>query len=199
MDILFKKNEISNDAVLIVGIYEDMILTKTAKKIDALLKGALVRALKIDNFSGKSGDLYDFIALGILPVKRLLCVGLGKKNEMNELKAQNVGAYAANALLTSGETAVAFAVDDLPAAAVGFGAKSRLTVLQNTKPFSKNLLLSKNFIFCQKRLKPLKINTNPTLPSQKAFIRLEIWSMSLQMSLPRSPLPTEPKSFKNTD
>ena len=123
MDILFKKNEISNDAVLIVGIYEDMILKKTAKKIDALLKGALVRALKIDNFSGKSGDLYDFIALGILPVKRLLCVGLGKKNEMNELKAQNVGAYAANALLTSGETAVAFAVDDLPAAAVGFGAK----------------------------------------------------------------------------
>lgn len=123
MDILFKKNEISSDAALIVGVYEDMLFTKTAKKIDGLLNGMLAKALKIDNFNGRLGETYDFIALGNLPVKRLLCVGLGKKSDMNELSAQAVGAYAANALLTSGETAVAFAVDDLPPAPVGFGAK----------------------------------------------------------------------------
>ncbi len=123
MDILFKKNEISSDAALIVGVYEDLLFTKTAKKIDAQLNGMLARALKIDNFNGRLGETYDFIALGNLPVKRLLCVGLGKKADMDELKAQTVGAHAANALLTSGETAVAFAVDDLPPAAVGFGAK----------------------------------------------------------------------------
>lgn len=32
MDILFKKNEISNDAALIVGVYEDILFTKTDEK-----------------------------------------------------------------------------------------------------------------------------------------------------------------------
>ncbi len=123
MDILFKKNEISSEAALIVGVYENLQFTPTAKKIDAKLNGMLAKALKIDNFNGKLGDIYDFIALGCLPVKRLLCVGLGKKDEMTPLKAQEVGAYAANAVLTGGEVTVAFAIDDLPAAPVGFGAK----------------------------------------------------------------------------
>ena len=123
MVFLFKKNEISSEAALIVGVYENLQFTPTAKKIDAKLNGMLAKALKIDNFNGKLGDIYDFIALGSLPVKRLLCVGLGKKDEMTSLKAQEVGAYAANAVLTGGETKVAFAIDDLPAAPVGFGAK----------------------------------------------------------------------------
>ena len=123
MDILFRKNEISGDTALIVGVYEDLALSKTAKKIDEQVNGSLAKALKIAGFSGKIGDLYDFIALDSLPVKRLVCVGLGKKSAVDELAAQQIGARAANALLTSGETTVAFAVDDLPAAPIGFGAK----------------------------------------------------------------------------
>lgn len=123
MDILFKKTEISSDGALTVGIYEDLIFSKTAKKIDAKLNGALARALKIDNFNGRLGETYDFIALGNLPVKRLLCVGLGKKEDMTDLVARQVGAVAAGSLLTSGESTVAFAVDDLSAVNVGFGAK----------------------------------------------------------------------------
>lgn len=124
MDILFKKNEISSETALIVGVYEDLVFSKTAKKIDESLRGALGKALKIDGFTGKTGDEYDFITLGTLPVKRLVCIGLGKKeNKTADLTAQEIGARAARVLLTSGENAVAFAVDDLPPAAVGFGAK----------------------------------------------------------------------------
>jgi len=36
MDILFKKNDISSDTALIVGVYENLLLTKTAKKINTL-------------------------------------------------------------------------------------------------------------------------------------------------------------------
>lgn len=123
MDIFFKKTEISSDGALIVGVYEDLLLSKTAAKIDEMLDGALKRALKIDKFNGALGETFSFIALGNLPVKRLMCVGLGKKKEMSDLIAQQVGGYAANALLTSGEATVSFAVDDLSAANIGFGAK----------------------------------------------------------------------------
>ena len=123
MDILFKKTEISSDGILIVGVYENITLSKTAKKIDAVMNGGVTRALKRNGFYGKFGETYCFTALNNLPVKRLLCVGLGKKEKLGELEAKKIGAYAANAVLTEGETAVAFAVDDLPPAPVGFGAK----------------------------------------------------------------------------
>lgn len=123
MDILFKKNDLSNDTALIVGIYENLLLTKTAKKIDALLNGKLLKALKNNKFSGKAGQTQELIPQDALSARRLICLGLGKKEKISELAACRIGAYAANALLTSGEATVEFAVDDLPAAAVGFGAK----------------------------------------------------------------------------
>ncbi|MBR1778265.1 MAG: leucyl aminopeptidase [Alphaproteobacteria bacterium] len=123
MDILFKKNDLSGDTALIIGVYENLLLTKTAKKIDSLLNGALLKALKANSFSGKAGQTYELITVNALPAKRLVCMGLGKKEKTSELAACRIGAHAAAALLTSGETAVAFATDDLPPAAVGFGAK----------------------------------------------------------------------------
>ena len=123
MDILFKKTEISSDGILIVGVYENITLSKTAKKIDEVMKGGVTRSLKRNGFYGKFGETYCFTALNTLPVKRLLCVGLGKKEPLSDLAAKKIGAFAANAVLTEGESAVAFAIDDLPAAPFGFGAK----------------------------------------------------------------------------
>lgn len=123
MKILFKKTEIPSDGALIVGVYDELTLSKTAKKIDLLMKGALTKALKIEDFTGKAGDLFIVVAPDKLSVKRLVCVGLGKKSEMNDLTAQKVGAAAVGALLTCGEKTADFAVDDLPAPYVAFGAK----------------------------------------------------------------------------
>lgn len=123
MDILFKKNEISGDNALIIGVYENLLLTKTAKKIDTVLNGALSKALKNNKFQGKIGEKADIFLPENAPAKRLVCLGFGKKGGTDELTACRIGAHAAEALLTSGETAVEFAVDDLPAATIGFGAK----------------------------------------------------------------------------
>ncbi len=123
MKILFKKTEIPSDGALIVGVYDELTLSKTAKKIDLLMKGALTKALKIEDFTGKVGDLFIVVAPDKLSVKRLVCIGLGKKSEMNDLTAQKVGAAAVGALLTCGEKTADFAVDDLPAPHVAFGAK----------------------------------------------------------------------------
>lgn len=123
MKILFKKTEIPSDGALIVGVYDDLTLTKTAKKVDTLMKGRLVRALKTDGFTGKGGDLFIEVAPEALSVKRLVCVGLGRKEKMCETAAVAAGAAAVDALLTCGEKTADFAVDDLPAHEVGFGAK----------------------------------------------------------------------------
>ncbi len=123
MKILFKKTEIPSDGALIVGVYDGLTLTKTAKKIDALMNGRLLRALKTDGFAGKQGDLFIVVAPEALDVKRLVCVGLGKKENADGLNAAAAGAAAVNALLTCGERTADFAVDDLPAHEVGFGAK----------------------------------------------------------------------------
>ncbi|HBO60037.1 MAG TPA: hypothetical protein DD624_09045, partial [Alphaproteobacteria bacterium] len=71
MDILFKKTEISSDGILIVGVYENITLSKTAKKIDAVMNGGVTRSLKRNGFYGKFGETYCFTALNNLPVKRL--------------------------------------------------------------------------------------------------------------------------------
>ena len=123
MKILFKKTEIPSDGALIVGIYDDLTLSKTAKKIDALMKGRLVKALKTDGFSGKQGDLFIVVSPEETAVKRLVCVGLGKKESNDPLRACAAGAAAVTALLTCSEKTADFAVDDLPAHEVGFGAK----------------------------------------------------------------------------
>ncbi|MBR4127453.1 MAG: leucyl aminopeptidase [Alphaproteobacteria bacterium] len=151
MDILFKKNDISSDVALIIGVYEDLSLTKTAKKVDQLLKGGLTNVLKNNEFTGKIGQKQDLIPPASLQTKRLVCLGLGKKKEINELTACKIGAYAANALLTSGETAVEFAVDDLPAAAVGFGAKiASYRFTKHKTVFKKPVTLKEFYILTEK-------------------------------------------------
>lgn len=158
----------------------------------------LARALKIDNFNGRLGETYDFIALGNLPVKRLLCVGLGKKADMNELAAQAVGAYAANALLTSGETAVAFAVDDLPPAPVGFGAKIASYRFTKHKTIFKKPVTVKEFYILSEQAQAAQNQYEPYFAVARVFTPRAIWSTNRQTSLRRSLLPNGRKNCKNT-
>lgn len=118
MDILFKKTGFSENGTLIVGVYDDMTLSKTAKKIDAEGKGALTEALRRTSFTGGKDDVCRLF----LQNRELLCVGLGAKGKADALTAERAGARAVNAL-TDEKGPVAFAADDLSPAAVAFGAK----------------------------------------------------------------------------
>ena len=151
MDILFKKNDISSSTALIVGIYENLLLTKTAKKINTLLNGGLLNALKSTDFNGKIGQTQELLPTEALQTKRLICLGLGKKEQNNELTACKIGAHAANALLTGGETAVSFATDDLPAAVVGFGAKiASYRFTKHKTVFKKPVTLKEFYVLTEK-------------------------------------------------
>ena len=196
MDILFKKNEISSETALIVGVYEDLVFSKTAKKIDESLRGALAKALKIDGFTGKTGDVYDFITLGTLPVKRLVCIGLGKKETaVSDLTAQEIGARAAAVLLTSGENAVAFAVDDLPPAAVGFGAKIASYRFTKHKTAEKKPVTVKEFYIMSDRAQSAQ---NRTSRSPRASTPRAIWSTNRRTPSRRRLSPCAPRNCRNT-
>ncbi len=118
MDILFKKTGVSDNEALIVGIYDNLTFSKTAKKIDTENKGALTEALRHTSFTGKKDDVCRLF----LQNRELLCIGLGAKERADALTAERAGARAVNALADE-KGSVAFAADDLPPAAVGFGAK----------------------------------------------------------------------------
>src|SRR3990170_571655 len=98
------------------------------------MRGALGRALAASRFKGKPDDLLALLAPAGLQAARVVLVGLGKVEELDDLALQAIGGRIVAHLNTAGETRAALAVDDLPgaklsapqmAASLAYGARLR--------------------------------------------------------------------------
>ena len=78
MNVNFKST-LSCEGTLVVGIYSDQTLTKSAEDIDHKTGGTLKRALKEDTFQGRRGKIFSIIAPQGIESSRLIVIGLGKK------------------------------------------------------------------------------------------------------------------------
>ena len=146
MQILFKKTEIPSDGTLLLGVYEDNQLSKTAKKVNALTDGGLTRVLTDSGFTGKIGETYTIASGRDLSTKRRVCIGFGKKGQTSAQDAELIGAAAAKAALSTKETSVEFATDDLPAPFVAFGAKQAAYRFDKYKTNQKNPVTLQDFV-----------------------------------------------------
>src|ERR1700761_5043846 len=89
----------------VVAASQGSVLTPAALKADKAAGGALSRALKFSRFTGKSGELLEVAAPAGLSASRLLLVGLGKPDALDEKGLEMLGAQIAGRLYTSGESA----------------------------------------------------------------------------------------------
>ena len=91
MDILFASKPAAQTNALVVGIFSDNTLTKAAKDVDLQIHGSLQHALDASRFKGNAQDVLVLNAPHGLNIDRIIAVGLGKKDDIDESQLTDLG------------------------------------------------------------------------------------------------------------
>lgn len=111
MKISFAELDLAKKGTLVVGIAADRALTASAAVLDARIGGAISRAVAASRFTGKSGETLEILAPAGIDASRVVLLGLGKLTELDEGKAESLGASLFAAVKGQLEKDVAVAVD----------------------------------------------------------------------------------------
>src|SRR4051812_48281703 len=95
----------------VVGASDGAALLPAAIRLDKASGGALTRALKVSRFTGKAGQMLEVLAPANIAASRLLLVGLGKPESLDEKGLETLGAQIAGRLYAAGETAASLEID----------------------------------------------------------------------------------------
>ena len=149
-------------------------LLPAAITADRASGGAISRAMKISTFSGKSGQMLEVLAPAGMKASRLLLVGLGEPDKLDEKGLETLGAQIVGRLFTSGETAATVELD-VPkgckvkksemAAHLAFGAA--------LKSYSFNKYRTRNLEDYARKLKTVKVATPDVAAAKKAHAGLQ--------------------------
>ena len=96
---------------LAVLVLEGRTLTSTAQKVDKETGGALSRAIGAGRFKGATGQILEIHAPAGLKVTQLLAVGLGKPEDLTDLRMEAVGASVTKKFNAAGVTSGTIAID----------------------------------------------------------------------------------------
>jgi len=135
MEISFAEPEQPRSGAVVVGVWEEAVLTPAARRLDEATDGAIGRAISAaPRFTGKKDELLPIIGPAGLSVNRIVLAGLGKPDAANALLFQQLGGNLVAHLNGAGETEATFAVDVGEGAPIGpadaaahlaFGARLR--------------------------------------------------------------------------
>ena len=121
MKIAFSKAAAPAGVALIVPAFEDGEPSAAQAALDAATSGALGKALKAANFTGKKAQSLELIGLQGLEGTRIVLIGAGKRADFTALDAENVGGAGVAPLLRTQEKAAVFLVDGFSVAKLGAG------------------------------------------------------------------------------
>jgi len=158
---------------VVVGAVEGGAFLPAAARLDKASGGALARALKVSRFTGKTGQMVEVLAPAGIAASRLLLVGLGKPESLDEKGLETLGAQIAGRLYGAGESQAAVEID-VPkgakvkkaelAAHLAFGAK--------LKSYAFDKYRTRNLDEYEKKLKALRIVTPDVAAAEKAHAGL---------------------------
>lgn len=141
MKISFANASAPKKGTVVVFATDGTAWTKTAEALDKKLNGALGRAAKAAKFEGKKGQTMSVLSPANGAIDRVLCVGLGKADELTSEKATEVGGTIAGTLKAAAASADIH-VDPVTeskltaadmASAIAFGANLRSYVFAKYK------------------------------------------------------------------
>jgi leucyl aminopeptidase len=125
MKISFAEFEAPRAGALVVGVWQDGVLTAPARQLDETCDGAIRRALEASpRFRGKRNELITIVAPAKLTVSRIVLAGLGAPDELSARHLESLGGTLSAHLNQAGETAAVLAIDvgDASGLAPGAGA-----------------------------------------------------------------------------
>jgi leucyl aminopeptidase len=135
MKIDFAEFALPRSGALVVGAWEDRVLTGPARLADEATGGAIARAVAAaPRFHGKKNELLAIVGPANIAVSRIVVAGLGKPDAADARLLQDLGGALVAHLNGAGETAATIAIEtgDAPklkpaetAAQVAFGAELR--------------------------------------------------------------------------
>jgi len=89
---------------IVLGVHESGVLTDAAKLVDKATGNAITKAIKSGDITGKSGSSLLLSGLTGIAAARVLLVGLGKKDELNEKNYRAALSAAFKAVQDTGST-----------------------------------------------------------------------------------------------
>ena len=102
MTIKFSLNEQPAESVttacIVVGVFEERVLTAAAARIDDKSGGAIKRLIEAGDISGKPGTSLVLFGLANVAAPRVLVVGLGEQKKLDGARFQRASAEAARVL-----------------------------------------------------------------------------------------------------
>ncbi|MBV8133791.1 MAG: leucyl aminopeptidase, partial [Alphaproteobacteria bacterium] len=135
MKISFAELGQPRSGAVIVGVWEEAVLTPAARRLDETAGGAIMRALSAaPRFKGKKDELLPIVGPANLPVSRIVLAGLGKSDLADARLFQQLGGNVVAHLNSAGEREATLAIDvgdRVPidqtevAAQLAFGARLR--------------------------------------------------------------------------
>jgi leucyl aminopeptidase len=124
MKISFAEFEPPRSGAVVVGVWEDAVLTGPARQLDEASEGAISRAIAASpRFRGKRGELIPVVGPAKLPVSRIVVAGLGKPDAIDQRVLEDLGGTLVAHLNGAGINEATFAIDlgdtvSVPAASV---------------------------------------------------------------------------------
>ena len=162
----------------VVGAAEGSALLPAAVRLDKASGGALRRALRFSRFSGKAGQMLEVLAPDRMAASRLVLVGLGKPELVDEKGLETLGAQIAARLYAVGESAARIEIDVPPTPKKG-GAKVKKAELAAHLAFGARLrsyafdkYRTRNLDEYEKKLKTLRIVAPDPAAAKKAHAGL---------------------------
>ncbi|MFO1154028.1 MAG: leucyl aminopeptidase [Rhodospirillales bacterium] len=140
MKISFAAPDLPAKGVVVAGVLADRDLSPSARNLDALLKGGLVRAIEASRFVGKRDQTLSLLAPAGCDYGRIVLIGFGKAGELDAVKVQGIGGTIAAAIAGTTDTEAFVAVDDLegaPLASAEMAAEMALGLRLRSYRFDK--------------------------------------------------------------
>ncbi|MGB5949975.1 MAG: leucyl aminopeptidase [Parvibaculum sp.] len=134
MNISFADVSLAKAGALALVVTEGNALSGAAADLDRMSGGALKRAVKAADFTGKAGSVLEIVALHGVTASRVYLIGVGKAAELSISALENAGGELVGRLQKAKETAAAVIADGAhsakidageAAARIAFGAKLR--------------------------------------------------------------------------
>ena len=134
LKIGFSKPEPANTGTLVAAVLDDRRLTPAAAALDKKTGGVVTRAMSTSRFKGRKEETLEILAVKGIPVARVLLLGLGKLEQLDALRLQNLGGALVAALNRVGESVAHLQIETITgaplaapdmAAHIAYGARLR--------------------------------------------------------------------------
>src|SRR5271163_1009723 len=112
MKISFAEFAVPRSGAVVVGTWEERVLTPAARWLDEATGGAVSRAVAAaPRFHGKKNELIPIIGPPNLPLSRIVVAGLGKPDAVDVRLLQDLGGSLVAHLNGAGESEATVALD----------------------------------------------------------------------------------------